>query len=182
VVVASSFGLGTSGFFSLVGFGAFRGGAAGRWVTRLPVVEARFGLTSFSGCLGEPSSAFLLIPLSGDGVTGGPGRRPDLLTSRAGRSALALNGLAGGFGGAGDLSLPIELRMSLKKLMMAGPRGDSEVVEESGGGRSSREFAPGFHVCLQPTLADHWDRRDMRFETPDRQRSDGSGNWNAPRE
>jgi hypothetical protein len=114
----SIFGLGTDRFFSLAGFGAFRGGAAGRCVTLLFAADVGFGLRSFSGCFGEPSSAFLLVPFKGDGAAGTPSREAGLLTSKVGRWVFALNGLAGGFGGAGDLSLPIELRISLKRLIL----------------------------------------------------------------
>jgi hypothetical protein len=86
----------------------------------LVAADAEFGFTSFSGCFGEPSSAFLLIPFVAVGVAGKVGRELGLLTTRGGRNALALKGLAGGFGGAGDLSLPIELTMSLKRLIFNG--------------------------------------------------------------
>jgi hypothetical protein len=85
---------------------------------------------SFSGCFGEPSSAFRFTPFSCDGTAGRPSREPALLTSETGRTPFAFNGgRAGGCGGAGDLSPPIELTMSLKRLILYAGKGESEIVE-----------------------------------------------------
>ena len=129
--VASILGLDTGNLFSLDGLGAFKGGAAGRSVTLLAVVDVEFILTSFSGCFGEPSSALRLTPFSGEGPTGTPCRDAGLLTAEGGRDAFALAGLANAFGGggAGDWSLPIELRMSLKRLILCATTGESEGYE-----------------------------------------------------
>jgi hypothetical protein len=103
----------------LVDLGAFRGGAAGRLVTVLVKPGVGFALTSFSGSLEESSSAFRFEPCSGEGAAGNPGRVPALLSNVV-RCALAVTGLAGGFGGAGALPLPMELTMSPRKLILEG--------------------------------------------------------------
>lgn len=77
-----------------------------------------FGLMIFSRRFADPSSAFRFIPFSGEGAEGKLGRNPGLLTSEEGRCEFALRGRAGGFGGVGGWSLPIELTISLKRLMM----------------------------------------------------------------
>ena len=116
--LTSIFGLGTDRFFSLAAFGALRGGAAGRCATLLIDASVGLGLMSFSGCFGGASSAFLLVPFVDNDAAGKPGREPGLLTPGVGRGAFALAGLACGFGGAGDLSLPMELRISPKRLIL----------------------------------------------------------------
>lgn len=113
--LGSVLGLTTKAFLSLVGFGAFNGGAGKRLLTELVKPGVGFGLMALAGNLVGSSSALRLVPLSGEvGVR--PVREPGFDTSDACRCRFALIRFPGGFGG-GAVPEPMELTISPRKLI-----------------------------------------------------------------